>query len=249
MNDYINKRILLALLMLSVLLFQGCASKIGIKSNPANGQKTEFEEGVEAIVSTKKNIVIVRPVSTTFQKRPSFIVSMKNGTSSHVSFSTQNISAKNNNKSLKIFTYNELVAKINRKKASEAAAVKSRSNRVTTAGNQYQYGSYNKRTATARSYGTYNGYAVGSTTSRQEQAASRTEKDQDLQRITVNTESALQNLSKISLQQRIVAPKTWHGGYIKLGKTALKQGQNTISLVVDVAGEQHLFDFVLNRAR
>jgi len=257
-----NWRTLFALVAL-VLVLQGCVTTIGIKSNPSDQQTTMYESGAKAVVSAKTNIVAVRPVSQSFKsnKKPSFVVTIQNGTSNQINFSTENISARNNNKLIKVFTYDELVAEVEKQKAIQAFATAlagaGRAMSAANAGNQYQHGSYNSHSNgniyspygnasySGNEYGTYSGYSYNAAAAQQAQAVAQAQTDKDFARIAANSESALSELGRTILRKHTVFPGKWHGGYIKLAHIELGEGKNSLAVVVDVGGEMHPFNFTL----
>src|SRR5690606_28491869 len=104
---------------------QSCASTLALMPQALEDQETIFQEGVEAIVSPKNSLVAVRPLARVYssEERPTLVVSVLNGSDEPYDLSTENIHVSIDDHPHKVFTYDELVAEIERQQAWAAFAV------------------------------------------------------------------------------------------------------------------------------
>ena len=243
----------------------GCVSFIGVTSEPSEDQVTVFESGTEAIVSSRTSIVTVRPESQVFQStvKPTFVVTVLNRSEGPVVFSTENITAEFNESAVQVFSYDELVAEVKKEEAIQAFAAAlagvGRAMNAANAGHQYHYGSvntssygnsyspYGSSTYSGTGYGTYSGYSYDPAAAQQAQALAQAQTNQDFERISNASESALAQLQNTILRKQTVFPSAWYGGFVKLEPVALAEGENTLRLLVEFGGEMHPFVFTLTK--
>src|SRR5262245_30696255 len=78
-----------------LLALSGCASTIRVQAVAGPEQTTMYKNGTEMVLSKKRSVVAVRPSANTYtsEKRPTFIVSVLNGTDQPITFSTEDIAA------------------------------------------------------------------------------------------------------------------------------------------------------------
>ncbi len=104
--------------MILGLLLQGCAATKTLTLDPLalDGQQKVLQEGVETIISPRKALVAIRPGTNTYSSegRPTFVVTVLNGTDESFEFSTEDIQVFVDGEPHKVFTYDELVADVKR---------------------------------------------------------------------------------------------------------------------------------------
>jgi len=236
------------------LLIQGCATTLKLEPVATNGQKEIFQEGVESVMSAKKALVAIRPLSNTYTSnvRPTIVVSVFNGTDTSFNFSTEDIQAFVDHKPLKVYTYEELAAEVKHRQACLALAAAlqgvSRSMNAANAGNTYQSGNYNASVYGSNGYnaygsGSYTGYTYNPAAAQQAQDAANAQTQAEMRNIKFETERALQGLSSTILKKTTVFPHSWYGGYVEFEKLEDLTQPHDINILVNASGEQHEFLF------
>ncbi|ASQ90241.1 hypothetical protein CHL67_04280 [Prosthecochloris sp. GSB1] len=120
------------------LLLQGCSATSTLKLDPQtlDNQHKVLQDGVEAIISTKKALVAVRPGAETYssQGRPTIVVTVLNGAEEPFDFSSDDVRVLVDGKPHKVFSCNELVAEAERLRegATIAAALQATMLKKTT---------------------------------------------------------------------------------------------------------------------
>lgn len=242
------------------LVLSGCASTLRVQPIAAPDQQTMYKDGKEAIISKKRSVVAVRPSDNTYtsEQRPTFVVSVLNGTDKPIVFSTEDITASASGSPLKVFSYDELVAEVEnqRKWAAVAAALSgmAQSMSAAQAGNQYTYGSYNTSYYGNRGYsgygsGTYSGYTYNPAAAAQAQAAANAQMNQSFDNINSSANAALSDLSRKILKKETVLQNEWHGGYVKLQQAPIPETSNSILLRVLLGDEEHSFEFMQTKVK
>jgi len=242
----------LLLVLASCLLIQGCASTLRIDPQTLDGQQEIFQEGVEAVLSPKKALVAIRSTTNTYssESRPTFVVSVQNGTKDPFNFSTEDIQVFVDGQPHKVFTYDELVAEIKRQQAWAAFAVAlngaAQSMNAANAGHTYHSGTsnayaYDNYGNSAYGYGSYSGYSYNAAAAQQAQAAANAQTQADMQAIQSQTEQSLQSLGSTMLKKTTVLPQSWHGGYVTIEKIPNVAEPHEIKVLVQAAGEEHEF--------
>ncbi len=159
------KKNIAVLLLASSALFTGCASILKIDPQALEGQHEIYQDGVEVVLSSKISVVAIRPSTKTYTSdgRPTIIVSVLNGTEKPFNFSTENIQVHVDGIPHKVFTYDELVAEVERGQAwaAVAAAFSGAVDSMNAANAGY---SYNSGTTNAYAYDSYSYGAYGSGT-------------------------------------------------------------------------------------
>ena len=89
-------------LFVVVAFVSGCSTNVKLTPKVSENQKLIFQDGREALVSEKKHVVTIAPLETFFKHsgRAKFIVAIKNQMKDDLLFSTANLSAKYNCRSL-----------------------------------------------------------------------------------------------------------------------------------------------------
>jgi len=244
---------LISIIILGMLL-QGCATTLRLDPQALDGQQEVFQEGVEAIISTKKALVAIRPSTNTYSSevRPTFVVTVLNGTEEPFNFSTEDVQVFVDGQPQKVFTYDELVAEVKRRQAWAAFAAAlsgaAQSMSAANAGYTYNSGTYNAYAYdnygnTAYGYGSYSGYTYNAAAAQQAQAAANAQTQANMRAIRNQTEQSLNALSATMLKKTTVLPHAWHGGYVTIDKIPNADKPHDIRVVVRAAGEEHEFLF------
>jgi hypothetical protein len=240
----------LFVLMLAISALQGCSTTLKLDPVTSGEQKEIFQGGTRTLISAKKSLVTIRPSANSYQseQRPSLVVSVTNGTDESYNFSPNNISASVNGQSVKVFTYEELVAEVNRKQAWAvvAAALAGAAQSYSAANSGYTYNSsYYGSGYGGNRYAPYSGYTYNSAAVQQAQATTNAQNQANMAAIKTQTDEALNRLSSTILRKETVFPQKTFGGYITLDKFPVPDSANEVTLNVSVGGEVHQFKFML----
>ena len=247
----------LIILMFAVGSLQGCAMTLKLDPVASGKQKEIFQGGIETLVSAKQSLVAIRPSSNSYQSvhRPSLVVSVTNGTDKPYNFGPKNISASINGKFVKVFTYDELVAEVKRKRAWAAVAAAlngvTRSMNAANAGHTYNSGtynsSYNGSGYSGYGRGSYSGYTYNAAAAQQAQASANAQTQAEMATIKAQTDQALNQLASRMLRKETVFPKKTFGGYLTLDKLPVPESANEVIIKISVGGEVHQFTFMLSK--
>jgi hypothetical protein len=245
----------------------GCASNARISLSAAPNQESLTRDGVPALVSKQKYVVMLRPAAAVVRSsgRPSFVVAVYNPTKAPTELRVSGISARQvgaTNQAVHVYTYEELIAEVERKQrwATFAAALGGAANAMAAANAGYSRttGVYSGRT-----YGTYsgalNGSYTGSTTgiysattydsgrayAAQQMASAQTAAN--FAAIQANGQQALDELQNSILKDNTVMPGEWIGGVVVLDSPIEANGGASYSIDVQISGEIHTF--AVNQAR
>ncbi|MCM2358112.1 MAG: hypothetical protein NDI77_08180 [Geobacteraceae bacterium] len=249
-------RLLFALIVAGFCI-NGCAQTMKIKANPTAGQRSIYENGKELLVSQKKSLLAVAPLTgaTKSNQRPKFIISYFNGASIPLNFSTENIAAVLNGLQIKIFTFEELAEEIERNRRSQAltAALVGASQMINaSSGMQYHSGSYNTSYygsgGAGYGYGTYSGTTYDSTAAAQAQAVIQAQTMSNINNANATASNALSDIERTILKKQTVMPQNWHGGYVALQRLPLRESENKLTIVIKVDDENHVFEYEIVNA-
>lgn len=233
-------------------LIQGCASTLKIDPQALDGQQEIYQDGIEAVISPKNALVTIRPSTNTYSSegRPTFVVSVLNGTEESFNFSTEDIHVFVDGVPHKVFTYDELVAEVKRQQAWAAVATAIngavQSMNAADAGYSYQSGTtnafaYDNYGNSAYGSGLYSGYTYNAAAAEQAQAAANAQTQANIQAIRNQTEQSLNFLGSTMLKKTTVFPHSWHGGYVTIAEIPNTTQPHEIKVVVSAAGEDHEF--------
>lgn len=239
-------------ILVSCALIQGCASTLKIDPQALEGQQEIYQEGVEAVISPKNALVAIRPSTNTYSSegRPTFVVSVLNGTETSFNFSTEDIQVFVDGVPHRVFTYDELVAEVKRQQAWAAVAAAlngaAQSMNAANAGHTYHSGTtnayaYDNYGNSAYGYGSYSGYSYNAAAAQQAQAAANAQTQANMQAIKNQAEQSLNSLGSTMLKKTTVLPQSWHGGYVTIAKIPNSAQPHEIKVVISAAGEDHEF--------
>ena len=222
------------LLGLSVAVAGCAAQRIDLAAGP--GQDAIVRDGVPALVSKKRNVVMLRPNSRLLKgnSRPAFTVVVKNQGDRPETLLETNITAKQavegKQVAMRVYRYDELVQEEQTRQTIQAVGVAlsaagrsmnaANAGHVNTTGSISTYGPYGNTygTYTANTYDPYRAQAAQSLANAQTQA--------DIESLQEQGDANLAALSNTILKDNTVMPGEWIGGTIVLatptGYTASK---------------------------
>ena len=246
--------------MLLSFLLSSCVSTIQMSPVAKPNQSITYKDGVPVIATGKKTMIEASPKANNHQssERVKFYFSVYNGSAGPVNFSTENISAKIDGKELKVFSYDELVAETEKQRRSNALAVAllgvAQSINAANAGNQYTTSTYKtnyygSKGYVGSSYGTYTSHTYDPAVAAVAQAQVNAQTSQNLRDINASADARLSNLTNTILKKETVYPNTWYGGFVEIEETPIPETSNILSLTVNYAGEEALFDFTQTKAK
>lgn len=232
-----------------------CALTLKLDPAALDGQDEVYLDGIEVVVSSMRasKVAIAPSVDTyTSQERPTIVVNVWNKTDEPFNFSTEEIQVFCDNKPLKVFTYNELVAETKRKQAWTGALVAMggamESVNAQNSGYVHHSGTYNTSVYgsngySANGYGTYSGTTYDPYVAQQAKAAAEARTEADIQAIQTQTESKLNALSSTMLKKTTIMPQTSYGGIVTLDKIPNPEKRHEIKVLINASGEHHEFLF------
>ncbi len=241
-------RIIRSVAILSLILgIQGCATYGRISGIPSEGQKSVFKDGRKTLISIKQNTVAVAPDTETVTsgQRGDFVITVNNGTSQDILFSTEDVTASVNTNgqltTLKVFSYDELIAEEKKRIGWNAvgAALQGAADSMNAANAGYSY-TYGK---SVYGYGSYSSTTYNYQAAQAARNAAQANSEARFARLEVEGRENLKNLSSTILKKETIFPGAWHGGIVKLELPEVVEQPQEINLVVNVASEHHEFKF------
>jgi hypothetical protein len=233
--------------LLVALICAGCVTTEPVSFRPAAGQQAIVRDGAPALVSQRKNsIVIARPASRQLQigGRPVFVLGIYNRTKGPLEFRVANVHVaqvvNGETTPIKVITYEELVQEEHTRQVFAAIATG-----VAAGANAYsasRVGYYNANSTVYTPGGTYNvhttGYSPTANTIAQANASA-----QNAEMISATIERGQANL--VSLERAVIKddtlmPGEWYGGQLHLAP--LVQGdshQKNYTITVRVCPDIH----------
>ncbi len=245
--------------IISIVFLSGCSSTLKIQPIIKVDQESQYDNGIEFIMSSKNNsgaAVGLLSKNRTSTERMTFIVMVKNKLDQPTVFSTENITATMDNRPLIIFSYDELIAEIEKERQAQVAfaaftgALQAAS--AAQSGYQYHSGSYttnyyNRTGYVGSGYGGYTGYTYNPAAVQQvqQQAVLNTRISQNI--TNANANLAAHEAALYALKKETIFPNELHGGYIQLQKTLVPKSTNNIVLKIMLNGEEHVFEFIQSK--
>ena len=255
-----------ALFLAALFLLPSCASNVRISLVADQTQRSMTRDGVPALLSTKKHVVVLRPASSLIQYggRPAFVVAVYNSSKQPADFRVSGITAQlASGSDLHVYTYDELVAEAQRKQRWATFAVAlggvATAMSAANAGNTHTTGTYS-----GNSYGTYSGsingtysgastgtfsastYDAGRAYAAQQHASAQTAAN--FAAIQAQSQQALNHLQNAILKDNTVMPGEWVGGIVILDSPD-KARDEIATYRVDVQFGGELHSFVVNQSR
>jgi hypothetical protein len=244
-------RIPLIFTLILASLSAGCSSqKIKLAASP--GQESIVRDGVPALVSKKRNLVMLKPNTQVLKgnARPAFTVAVRNHGTQPITLLETNITAiqsGDRTEPLKVHRYAELVSEEETRQAVAAfgaalagagrAMSASQAGYVHTTGNVNAYGTYGS------SYGTYSATTYDPLRAQLAQQSANAQTANEFDQLRHEGEQNLSSLQQTILKDNTVLPGEWYGGYIVLDQpTKATQGPTNYSIRVEFDGEIHEFN-------
>jgi len=257
------------LVLFVFLLLCGCASKDRISLVADQSQQALTRDGVPALVSNKRQVVMLRPVTSVVQSggRPAFVVAIYNPTKQPIEFRASGISAQLDHATkgpvgLHVYSYEELVAEVERKQrwAAFGAALQGVGAAMSAANAGYShttgmysgntYGRYSgalNGTYSASTTGTFSAttYDSGRAYAAQQYASAQTAAN--FAAIEAQGRQALDALQNSILKDNTILPGEWVGGIVIVDAPAKSDGAANYRIDVQLPGEVH--SFVVSQTR
>ncbi|AHB50350.1 hypothetical protein W911_14640 [Hyphomicrobium nitrativorans NL23] len=245
-----REKLLLALLC---CVLAGCASSEQILLTAAPDQQAIVRDGIPALISHKKHLVMLRPNNRLVKSgaRPAFTLVVRNQGQSPETLFEASISASQTlagkSAAVRVYRYDELVQEEQTRQAMAAVgaalAGAGRAMSAANAGYVNTTGSFNAyRPGYGTAYGTYSSTTYDPLRAQIAQQAANAETTADFAALRAQGESNLMSLQQTILKDNTVMPGEWYGGSIVLDAPE-KTGNEMIaySIVVIFAGEEHVF--------
>lgn len=246
------------------IIFTGCATTQYSVTPVANtNSKTIYQGGQETLLSEKTNVVALSPNSATLEsgKRQSFTVAIQNRTGRDIVFSDEDIKASykgitgSPSLSLKVYSYDELVAEEKKRQAwmAVAAGLQAAGNSMSAASAGYSntYGTYSGSTYSSygNNYSTYGSYSATSYNYGAAQAAQNAataQNDANFSRLAAEGKANLESLSATILKKQTVFTNQWFGGVIQIDMPRFEES-GELKFEVKTGDETHEIEFEIEK--
>ena len=238
--------------ILATLLCAACQTTESVQFQPSINQQAIVRDGQPALVSTKKNsIVIVRPASRRLQigGRPVFIVGIFNRTTRPLNFRVSDIdvtqTVNGGEAHLKVITYEELVQEEHTRQAFRALAVG-----LAAAGNSIsasRAGYYNYSSTIYAPSGTYLANTTGysPTAAAIAQANANAMNANMIEATVARGQASLAYLERAVIKDDTLMPGEWYGGQLHVQPLISAGGQvKRYTISVLVGSERHEIQIV-----
>ena len=253
-----------------LLLLCGCASNDRISLVADQSQQGLTRDGVPALLSSKRQVVVLRPASSLIQSRgrPAFIIAVYNPGKRPIELRASGITAQLNDAAsgpvnLHVYGYEELVAEVQRKQrwAAFGAALQGVGASMSAANAGYSrttgmysgntYGRYSgglNGTYSASTTGTFSAttYDSGRAFAAQQYANAQTAANFAV--IQAQGRQALDQLQTSVLKDNTILPGEWVGGIVVLDAPA-KAGNGTATYRIDVRLTDEVHSFVVSQSK
>jgi hypothetical protein len=227
---------------------------MSLKAMPEQDQKLVYERGDEVLISYgEKSVVALQSLARNVhlpQQRPSFVISVLNSSTLPADFSTENIQAKANDAPVKVYTYDDIVRQIEKKRkdALTLALLSDIAGTLAASASayQYHYGNVSGNGPSGAYSGTYSGYTYDPSAAMAAQSAVQERTQANILQINHSAGKSIEAANKNILQRQTVAPETWYGGVVMIAPPAAEKKEGTVTLSVTYNGDRHLFSFKSN---
>jgi hypothetical protein len=235
------------------LCVPGCAQQQQLQMVAGPGQETAFRDGLPALVSKRRHMVMLRPnkVLVPGNERAAFTLAVRNGGTKPENLMISGISASQtlNGKQheVRLYRYEELVQEEKTRQAWLAfgaalggvgrAMSASNAGYVTTTGSVYGHSPYGP------AYGTYTATTYDPLRAQIAQQNAAAQTDADFAAIRASGERSLAQVQMTILKDNTVMPGEWIGGTIILAPPEFggDAPSTSYTVVVDFGGELHEF--------
>lgn len=241
-------------LVLLCSVLAGCAPSEQILLTAAADQQAIVRDGIPALVSQKKHLVMLRPNTRMLKSgtRPAFTLAVLNQGATSETLLEASISASQvvgqKPIAVRIYRYDELVQEEEARQAiaafSTALSAMGRSMSAANAG-------YTNTTGTFRTYGstygttqgTYSATSYDPSRTQIAQHAANAQTDREVAALRAQGKYNLESLQQTILKDHTILPGEWHGGSIVLAAPEMSGDGGTAeySITVYFAAEQHTF--------
>lgn len=217
------------LLGLVVLLSSGCSYNLKFDPVAASGQKERFDNGVGILTSSKVYTVIVAPNPSVYNEsdQPMLAVYVVNNSTNEFNFSTDNIKAFVGDEELKVYSYEDLFVKIQRKSEFASlgvilnSAIQSANAAYSQTNSNFSSTQYGPNGQIITSQGSINTVNAGESNKAQREISN--EATANLSGIAARKELAITNINSTILRKTTIMPGTINGGYVTLSKIPLPE--------------------------
>ena len=236
---------------ITALLISGCTSqRIDLAAGP--GQEAIVRDGVPALVSKKRHLVMLRPNNRLLKgnARPAFTLVVRNMGGSSETLLESKISAQQllggKTASVRFLRYDELVKEESDRQTAAAIGATlagvGRAMSASNAGYVTTNGTVNAYSPYGSSVGTYSATTYDPLRAQLAQQAANTETEADFANLAAQGERNLAGLQQTILKDNTVMPGEWYGGTIVLEPPERSSsGPTSYSIAVDFGGETHIF--------
>jgi len=243
-----------ALLVVGLFLFlTGCASGEHISLVANSYQQSLVRDGVPTLISTEKQVVMLRPATSTMRRgdRPKFVVAVYNRSKRPMELRVSDVTASQSGPqrtAIHVYSYDELVAEVRRKQAwaavgvalsGAAGAINAANAGYTTTYGTYSSGPYSG-TYSATTYDAGRAYAA--------QSINNAETAENFAAIQAQGQQRLGELQNNILKDNTVLPGEWIGGIVVLDRPA-KGADDVARYEIDVRFGDEVHSFTVNQAR
>lgn len=262
-------RVIFFVVAVSIALI-GCASSDQLTLIADESQTALTRDGVPALLSNKKHVVMLRPVSRAIDSgsRPSFVIAVNNRSKKPTDLRINRITAslissEGKTADLHVYGYDELVAEEKRRQRWAAVGVAlqgvASSMSAASAGYSRTHGTYSGNTYGTYSgglNGTYSGSTYGTYSSTtydagRAHAAQQTANAQTAASIANLRATGQRNLAALQntvLKDNTVMPGEWIGGRVILDSPKQsRNGRANYKIDVEFGGEVHSFNVLQSR--
>lgn len=240
------------------LLLSGCAApKDTFSMTAGDRQEAVIRDGVPALVSSKRNVVFLRPAATLQRsgERPRFVVAMLNKGHKPATLRTSDIDVRSIRPAkarLKVYTHTELAEEVESQRNAQlivgALAGAAGAYSAAQSGYSQTTGSYTRNSAYGTSYGSYSATTYNPAAAQSALNANADRTAWNMASIEGQAQDKLHELQATILKDHTVMPGEWHGGVIVFdapAKADTGAAEYTITLQFD--GEEHSFSVIQQR--
>lgn len=248
-----EKRIIVFVLSLAVLLIQGCVTVKSYRLTPEvlSGQKVNEQQGVKRIVSNKKaGAVYVRSSRDTYTQDDYPAIEVGVFSEKSFDFSPDDIKIFVDGNPHKIMTIDEMVADIKERYTAGVETIKKRndekirqavdsSKKTPSDPAVFSPSDLDSANTPGQSYKSQYKYDFKSIGETNQQAASAA--DAEIKMLKEETEKELKTILAVYHVSATVPANKWHPGEVKLQKLADPSKPHDIKVIVKAVDEEHEF--------
>jgi hypothetical protein len=220
--------------------------------SPGHGQESLVRDGSPALVSQKKNLVMLRANNRLVESgsRPAFTLVVRNLSSKSETLLESAITAQQTvsgrSVALRVYRYDELIQEEQNRQAwaavGAAFSAAGRSISAADAGYTTTTGSVAAYGSGGSAYGTYSATTYDPLRAQIAQQNANAQTASEVAALRAEGEQNLNRLQETMLKDNAVLPGEWYGGSIVLAPPQkADDGSSSYVITVDFAGEQHSF--------